>query len=61
MTKENPVGLEDIAVLGLEDFRIVVDAAINPEYAALRPIVDVVRKASPIPQVAVRLPCTKLN
>ena len=48
MAEEDPVGLEDVAVFGLQDVRVVVDRAIDPEHAVLGPIVDIVGKAAPV-------------
>ena len=48
MAEEDPVGLEDVAIFGLQDIRIVVDRAIDPKHAILGPIIDIVGKAAPV-------------
>src|SRR5579864_6556127 len=40
MTQEEPATLEDVAIFGLENFRVVVDRAIDPKEALLRAIFD---------------------
>ena len=54
MAEEHPVGLEDVAVFGLENLGIVVDRPVDLEHAVLRPVVDETRIIAPVRTAATR-------
>lgn len=55
VAEKDPVGLEDVAVFGLQNVRVIIDRAIDTEYAIRRTVINVIGKAAPIAEMRLQV------